>query len=62
MSYESPIKLITDLNYKLIEDQERNVVKYGIPHCSECKAINNSVFKNYRPNCGAKMDLDEVKK
>lgn len=34
MSYESPIKLITDLNYKLIEDQERNIVKavcsYGI--------------------------------
>lgn len=34
MSYESPIKLITDINYKLIEDQERNIVKavcsYGI--------------------------------
>lgn len=34
MSYESPIKLITDLNYKLIEDQERNIYKavcsYGI--------------------------------
>lgn len=34
MSYQSPIKLITDLNYKLIEDQERNIVKavcsYGI--------------------------------
>lgn len=34
MSYESPIKLITDLNYKLTEDQERNIVKavcsYGI--------------------------------
>lgn len=34
MSYESPIKLITDVNYKLIEDQERNIYKavcsYGI--------------------------------
>lgn len=34
MSYESPIKLITDLNYKIIEDQERNIYKavcsYGI--------------------------------
>lgn len=34
MSYQSPIKLISDLNYKLIEDQERNIVKavcsYGI--------------------------------
>lgn len=34
MSYESPIQLITDLNYKIIEDQERNIYKaicsYGI--------------------------------
>lgn len=34
MSYESPIKLITDLNYKLIEDQERNIYRavcsYGV--------------------------------
>ena len=34
MSYESPIKLITDLSYKIIEDQERNIYKavfsYGI--------------------------------
>ena len=34
MSYEGPIKLITDLNYKIIEDQERNIYKavcsYGI--------------------------------
>ena len=34
--------------------------EYGIPHCSECKAINNTVYRNYCPNCGAKMDLDEV--
>lgn len=34
MSYESPIKIITDLNYKIIEDQQKNIVKairsYGI--------------------------------
>ena len=33
--------------------------EYGIPHCSECKAINNSVYRNYCPNCGAKMDGGE---
>ena len=34
MAYESPIKLITDLEHRIIEDQERNiykaVVSYGI--------------------------------
>ena len=34
--------------------------EYGIPHCSECKAINNTVYKNYCPNCGA--DMREVEK
>lgn len=34
--------------------------EYGIPHCSECKAINNSVFKSYCPNCGARMDEKET--
>lgn len=29
--------------------------EYGIPHCSECKAINNTVFRNYCPNCGTDM-------
>lgn len=29
--------------------------EYGIPHCSECKAINNTVYRNYCPNCGADM-------
>lgn len=33
--------------------------EYGIPHCSECKAINNTVYRNYCPNCGAKMDEKE---
>ena len=30
--------------------------EYGIPHCSECGTVNNTVFRNYCPNCGAKMD------
>lgn len=34
MSYESPIKLVTDMSYKIIEDQEQNIYKavcsYGI--------------------------------
>ena len=29
--------------------------EYGIPHCSECKAINLTVYRNYCPNCGADM-------
>ena len=29
--------------------------EYGIPHCSECGTINNTVYKNYCPNCGADM-------
>lgn len=29
--------------------------EYGIPHCSECKAINNTVYRNYCANCGADM-------
>ena len=42
----------TELKHgRWIEDE------YGIPHCSECKAISNSVFRNYCPNCGAEMDL-----
>lgn len=30
--------------------------EYGIPHCSECRTINNTVYRHYCPNCGAKMD------
>lgn len=30
--------------------------EYGIPHCSECGTINTTVYKNYCPNCGARMD------
>lgn len=33
--------------------------EYGIPHCSRCGTINNTVYRNYCPNCGAKM-MDEV--
>ena len=30
--------------------------EYGISHCSECGTINNTVYKNFCPNCGATMD------
>ena len=33
--------------------------EYGIPHCSECGTMNNTVYKNYCPNCGARMDGGE---
>ena len=29
--------------------------EYGIPHCSECNCINNTVYRNYCPNCGTRM-------
>ena len=32
--------------------------EYGIPHCPFCYAINNTVYKSFCPNCGAKMDKD----
>lgn len=35
--------------------------EYGIPHCSECKAINNTVYRTFCPNCGAKMDISTQK-
>lgn len=28
--------------------------EYGIPHCSECNCINNTVYRNYCPNCGSR--------
>lgn len=29
--------------------------EYGIPHCSECNCINNTIHRNYCSNCGADM-------
>lgn len=28
------------------------------PYCSECGKLNESVWLNYCPNCGAKMEVD----
>ena len=35
--------------------------KYGHPchHCSECGFLASQKDRNYCPNCGAKMDLEE---
>lgn len=30
--------------------------EYDISHCSECGCINNTVYRNYCPDCGAKME------
>ena len=32
-----------------------NVDEYGIYHCPFCCAINNTVYKNFCPECGADM-------
>ena len=37
------------------EQLEWVVDEYGIYHCPVCHAINNTVYKNYCPNCGARM-------
>ena len=29
--------------------------EYDMPHCSKCNCINNTVYRNYCPNCGADM-------
>lgn len=34
--------------------------EYGIPHCSKCNCINNTVYRNYCPNCGAKMFAKDI--
>ena len=33
--------------------------EYGIHHCPFCYAINNTVYKSFCPNCGAKMDKEK---
>lgn len=34
---------------------EWKIDEYGIYHCPFCHAINNTVYKSFCPNCGAKM-------
>ena len=34
---------------------EWKIDEYGIYHCPFCQAINNTVYKSYCPNCGARM-------
>lgn len=33
--------------------------EYYIRHCPFCKAINNTVYTNYCPDCGAKMESED---
>lgn len=39
-----------------VKHGEWEIDEYGIPHCPFCYAINNTVYKSFCPNCGAKMD------
>lgn len=32
--------------------------EYGIAHCSECNAVNVTVYRNFCPECGADMRSD----
>lgn len=48
--------MMRELGYEPIKYGRWIEDEYGIPHCSECKAINNTVYRNFCPNCGAKMD------
>lgn len=34
---------------------EWKIDEYGIYHCPFCHAINNTVYKSFCPNCGARM-------
>lgn len=34
---------------------EWKIDEYGIYHCPYCHAINNTVYKSFCPNCGARM-------
>ena len=34
---------------------EWKIDEYGIYHCPFCQAINNTVYKSFCPNCGARM-------
>lgn len=54
MHYHRTMKAKPTKHGRWIEDE------YGIPHCSECKAINNTVYRNYCPNCGARMDEENL--
>lgn len=35
---------------------EWKIDEYGIYHCPFCHAINNTVYKSFCPNCGARME------
>lgn len=37
------------------EQGEWKIDEYGIYHCPFCHAINNTVYKSFCPNCGARM-------
>lgn len=40
-----------------VSDGEWVEDEYGISRCRECNCINNTVYRNYCPNCGARMGV-----
>ena len=38
---------------------EWKIDEYGIYHCPFCYAINNTVYKSFCPNCGARLEANE---
>lgn len=50
---------------RIIAEQEPRtgnwiVDEYGIKHCSNCSAINTTVYDSYCANCGAEMGSEEL--
>lgn len=57
---------LMDVKRKLIElpsaepkTGKWKIDEYGIYHCPICHAINNTVYKSFCPNCGARMNGGE---
>lgn len=54
---EEPIETaLSDLPTIEVSDGEWVKDEYDIARCSECNCINNTFYRNYCPNCGARME------
>lgn len=52
---ESAQELLSALPSAEAVQGEWKIDEYGIYHCPFCHAINNTVYKSFWPNCGARM-------
>lgn len=53
--YVEALRMAIDALQTEVVHGEWKIDEYGIYHCPICHAINNTVYKSYCPNCGAKM-------